>query len=646
MRSVLSVLGLVTLLGFAAPQLCVAHAEASVCKKKKKKDGDKKDSKKAEATGEEKKPIDDKAEAVKKADAEKKIEAEKKAEAEKAEAEKKAQAEKVASEAARVEASKQALLRKQSVVTPGSASRWSNKGAMEPVASEVPLTAPLPVRNQPIAAGVETPGQNLIASEELLSARISLSGYHLETRGQDFVYDVVESDATLKPGVDRDIDLLRLRTMLAYDRIGGSEFGVRIDGEYRPRLNGARFTDQRINELYLSYGLTDSRRKSGSDFGVAVGRVAVREAGYAQADGAAVRLRPIDDLSVGAFAGFTGNPYGYNWRLRTSETISFDWLTGGAFGSYRGDDFSVSLSSVATYGLGLDDGSSGLDRFYVHLDGAYAVTPELNLFLAGWFDLIAGSLIQNVEAVASYEPTQELSLTLGIGRFSTVVYDLQSYSFAFDPNGNFDAAPVGGAVPNVIVDENGNPIAPFDAAFFTTTYTQVRPRIGYRVIPTLELYASANTLIRDTGKTEQLSLAISKAAVAFSPLRILPTAGVRWSDPEILDVFGEGTYVIDDQSNADFMFRTGVGRELFGFYASADIRLLFGDIDAADGGIDLSYTLPRDWFPGMMMARASFRYFREDVAITRPRGANDDSDLFLIPLQESYLGFAGLEWRL
>ncbi|CAN0593766.1 unnamed protein product, partial [Laminaria digitata] len=46
-------------------------------------------------------------------------------------------------------------------------------------------------------------------------------------------------------------------------------------------------------------------------WGLSAGRLAIREAGNAQADGLAFRLRVMPELQLGAFAGLTGNPFGY-----------------------------------------------------------------------------------------------------------------------------------------------------------------------------------------------------------------------------------------------------------------------------------------------------------------------------------------------
>jgi hypothetical protein len=212
----------------------------------------------------------------------------------------------------RVEAAKKKLElenRKGSKITPGTASRWSNKGAMTPVVSEVPLTAPLPDRAKPIEPGtVETPGQALIGEEELLQARLYYSMSHLETRGQDFVYAPVNNGVeVVRRPWDNDLDLYRARASIAYEKIAGSDFGLHLDLEYRGRWSGSYPTDHRINELYVSYGLADFRRDDGPTFGIALGRLAIREAGYAQTDGAVFRVQLSPDLKLGAFGGVTGN---------------------------------------------------------------------------------------------------------------------------------------------------------------------------------------------------------------------------------------------------------------------------------------------------------------------------------------------------
>ena len=39
---------------------------------------------------------------------------------------------------------------------------------------------------------------------------------------------------------------------------------------------------------------------------------------------------------------------------------------------------------------------------------------------------------------------------------------------------------------------------------------------------------------------------------------------------------------------------------------------------AADGGLELSYTLPREWMPGRLLLRSMLRYTREGVTLARP----------------------------
>lgn len=584
-----------------------------------------------------------------------------------------------ASPAARPEGPPSLGARRGSEVTPGAPSRWSNRGALEPIDSPVQLQADLPERNRPRPPGVETPGQRLRGDEELLSARFSLSGYRLSTVGQDTVYArTLENNELAIVEGDRDIELLRGRATLAYERIGGSDFSAHLDVEVRPRLNGdprpdgartgnggadrvedgvGRFDDQRINALYLAWGLTDSRGRGGPDFGVAVGRVAIREAGFAQADGVAMRWRPVEPLHVGVFGGVTGNPYGFNWALRSAETLSTDWITGGVFGRLRLSNFQLSLAGVYTMSNiprpPPDPGSS--DRVYLQGDAAIQATRELSFFLTGFFDLLpSGDLVQNAELVSTWAPDR-FNVTLGLGRFSTVTYALSTgYSFFVDPALNrYDPA---NQTP--IVDEEGNAIIPFDAARLTAVYNQVRTSVGYRLTPSLELFTRANLLIRDVSLAAEQSRAALPgevplaATVDFAPLRILPGVGARFQEPDLLDADVQLIGIIDDQSQADAILQAGVGRGLFGLYARADARYVLGAVDALDGGLSLTYSFPRDWFPGVLQAHASFRYFREDVAVERPASPAQvgalppEATRSVIPVQESFLGFAGVEWRL
>jgi hypothetical protein len=566
-------------------------------------------------------------------------------------------ARKAAEEQRRVEEAKKKLElegRKRSQITPGSASRWSNRGAMTPVVSEVPLTAPLPERAVPVAAGVETPGQALTGNEELLSARLYLYGYHLATKGQDFVYKDIPKmigGTMLVPGANRDLDLYRGRASLSYAWIAGSNFGTFLDLEYRAKSSCSYPTDHRLNELYLSYGLTDFRRSGSLDYGFALGRLAIREAGYAQADGGAFRLRLTPELNLGAFAGFTGNPFGYNWLLAKTQEFSTDWIRGGAFGSYRSPRIFANGSAVLTYANA--GGRTGLDRMYLYLDGAYLATESLNLFVTGWLDVIGGTPLQNLEAVASYSPSDQYNFRAGLARFSTLVYDVSTaYSFAVDRFGN-RAGPAANPVnPNaVIVDENGTPIVPFDAVRATAIYDAIRLRAGYRPLRELEVYASGDVLFRDTSQTDRANTATVGAALKFSSLRVMPAVGARYRNPQIIDASAHLTYIADQQSQTHLMVQAGIGRGWSGIYATLDGRLFFGDIPGADGGLELAYTFPGEMFPGRLMLRGLARYYRENVSLQRPKdgaGAiiNSNDQRVLIPLQESFLGFLGVEWRL
>ena len=552
----------------------------------------------------------------------------------------------IAAEQARIEAAnakREAEGRKTSALEEGAASRWSNRGAMVPIVAEVPITAPIPSRNIPRAAGVETPGQKLFEGDEVVSARLSLSGMRLRTAGQDVRYfgeDRVDGD--------RDIELVRGRATLAYQHVAGTDFGIHLDMEYRPSFNVTRFTDQRVNELYVSYGLTDFRGfRTDLPFGVSVGRLAVREAGYAQADGVAFRLKVVDELHVGVFGGITGNPYGYNWALRTSEFISADWYTGGLFTSIRAGDLAVHLAGVATYANAAQN-ANGLDRFYASLDASYLVSSDLNFFASGMIDFLpSGQLIQNLELAGAYSPTQRTSVSLSVGRFSTVVYEQTTgYTFEFDPLGNRYTDQDPALRDRAIVDEQGVPIVPFDAAIYSTIYNQARLRGGYRVIRPVEIYGSVNALLRDfSGTEEALAAQGIVAEVEGTPFRMLPSVGARYRDPDVLDANVELTAVVDARSNTDAIVAAGLGRAIAGLYGSVDGRYYLGEINGLDGGVNLSYTLPRDWLPGMFLLRGTARYYRENLRLVMP--VDDDADNnIILPKQETVLLLVGAEWRL
>ena len=138
------------------------------------------------------------------------------------------------------------------------------------------------------------------------------------------------------------------------------------------------------------------------------------------------------------------------------------------------------------------------------------------------------------------------------------------------------------------------------------------------------------------------------AQTQISTVRILPGVGVRFADRDILDANILFSGVIDAESNASAYVQGGLGRELFGLYLGVDARRYFGRIPGLDGGGTLSYTFPRDWFPGLLMVRGSFRYFREDLPDNDLRRPVDigDAEGIPVPVQESYQAFAGVEWRL
>lgn len=530
-------------------------------------------------------------------------------------------------------------------------SRWSNAGALEPVASPVPVQAEFPERARPRPVGVETPGQGAGPLDELISARIAFSGYHMGSTGQSLVYDGRE-----RVNESRVVQLLRARASLSYERIAGSDFSVRLDGEWRPKLSGdGRYDEGVLNAAYVAWGLTEVTRRGGPDFGVALGRLEVREAGNAIADGLALRWRPLLELSLGAFGGFTGNPYGYNWARTSDELFSTDWMRVGAFAGWRQAGLQASLSGVVTTAMVAPPASDEtLDRIYLHADVAWQPMEDVSVFGTGFFDLLpSGQLVQNAELAAAWTPS-DLSFRVGLGRFSTVLYALSTeYSFATDPLGNryeADGPP--------IVDPNGQAIVPYDAVQLAAVYNQLRISAGARLLETLEAYLRLRARLRDTSMAVDAVQGLGTEAVPvadtvqFSELRLLPTLGARFSDPGLLDATLEATAIIDDQSQATAAFLLGVGRSWMGFRISASGRYLIGDIDAVDAGGALSYGLPRDLMPGLLLLRLSARYFREATNLYRlpvPDAQSayvDDDDRVEIGAQESFLGFAGLEWRL
>lgn len=522
--------------------------------------------------------------------------------------------------------------RKLSTITPGAPSRWSNAGAMAPIESEVPITAPLPERAIPVEPGAPTPGQRLISTDDLLTAHLSFSGEHLTMVRQE------------------DLDLIRARATISYERIFGSDFGVHLDAEYRYTAAGPRPTDRAVNALYLSYGLTDFRREDGPDFGIAAGRLAVREAGYATADGAAIRYRLSPELKLGVFGGFTPNPYNYNWLLRRSQELSTNWIIGGLFGGARLDRFFADFAAVVTYAR---VAPGGLDRIYAFVDAGYQLSDALDAFLTGWIDVLPNGMpLQSVELMGLWTPTAEIDLRLSAGRYATLIYAVSdNLSFPVDPLGNTlpttDAAnqPIAG----LPVDQNGAPITAYDQALQVAAYYSLAMRGGYRLDP-FTPFVSVEALIRDTSG--------SATNARFAALRLLPAGGLTYRNPDLFDAGAQLTGIIDSQTERKAIFQLSLSRGFYGFTAGGDIRAFFGGVGALDGGLSLDYELPRSLMPGRLLFRTMLRYFREDVTI--PRAADrcllldpaqtcllqDAEVLPLVPLQEGFTFFAGVDWRL
>ena len=455
---------------------------------------------------------------------------------------------------------------------------------MVPIVSDVPITQPLPERAVPRQAGVPTVGQRLQGQEELLFARASVGFYHLETIGQN------------QPA----LDVMRARATVSYQRIAETKLGLQVDAEFRPQLAGRpqnRPTDYRVNELYLSWGRTDwRRRRTGPSWGVALGRVAIREAGFAQADGVSARFRIAPELMVGAWGGVTGNPYGYNWLQQQPEPFSADWYTGGAFASLLWNRFTLNVAGGTTIANTAD---SGTDRIFVFVDSSVSITRGLNVLLNGWFDVLPdGQLIQNVDLLAAYTPTRNLSFSIAGGRFSTVLFVIsEGTSFATDPNAN--RAAVQGVEDRVIRGIDGAPAFTFDSARLAAVYNSIRVRAGYRIIPEIEAFVRWNTLLRDTSISNQRLGEESNAVVDdFSTVRSLPTVGVRYRDPKVLNASAAVTYIIDEEATANTIVRGRVGRGWRGLSATASGRAFFGETNGFDAGIDLGFALPRSWTPG------------------------------------------------
>jgi len=518
--------------------------------------------------------------------------------------------------------------RKGSELTPGAPSRWSNAGAMSPIEADVPITAPMPERNVPKPVGVETPGQRLTDADEQLSAHFSFSISHLETARQDFG---LVNGAFAE--VNRDHDLFRGRGSMSYERIGGSWFSVHFDAEYRGRSAGSRPTEYRLNAAHVAWGLSDFRRRDAPAFGVALGRVAVPEAGWAQADGALLRVRALEGLHLGAFGGVSGNPYRYNWRVHETQEFGTDWITSGLFAAYQRPELYANLAGVLTL-------HEGVDRAHAFLDAGWAIADGLDAFLTAWIDVLpSGEPIQNLELIAAWSPLEALDLRLSLARFATLSYESVGESFRADPTG----AVLRPASNAVALDERGVPILPFDTFLQVAVYDAIRLRGGYRLGP-LEPFLTIDTYVREPR---------SPPAVDLSPLRLLPGAGAIYREDALFDAELRVTGIIDEETETRLVVQGGLTRRLFGVSLGADARVFAGGVLALDGGFDASWALPRDWLPGRLMFRGVFRYFREDVALPRPfleqprpGPLGDQVALPLVPAQESFLGFFGVDWRL
>jgi hypothetical protein len=529
------------------------------------------------------------------------------------------------------------LGRRQSAVTPGSESRWSNRGAMVPVVAEVELSVPLPARAVPLLPGQATPGQRLVADGERLTAHLSAYAEYLETVRQDDVLGTV-----------------RGRAVLHYDRIANGDFGLHLDLDYRGSAGALRLDDRRLNAANVTWGLTDFRRNDGPAFGLGLGRLLVREAGLARVDGLLVRGRVSSALKLGAYGGVTGNPYGYNWRLARTEDISTRFIAAGLFSSLRLGPVFADLSVGGSYAnIPAEGGAparSGLDRVFVFVDAGWAASPALDLFLSGWLDVLPGGQpVQNVELSGLWQPSRAGSLRASVSRFSTLAYAVSSdLSYRYDATGSSIANPAGGP-PLVAVDTQGAPIVAYDERFVRATYTAAELRGGYR-FGAVEPYGLVSVQLRESG---------APGSVAFATLRMLPSLGLTLRDPDVVDLFAQVTGIVDAETERRLVLTGGASRTFGDVRLGADARAFFGGAGAVDGGFELGYTLPRDWLPGRLLLRAMFRYFREDVVLRRlpdacavgvgaatcPDILSPGQNLPLVPMQESFYGTAGVDWR-
>ncbi len=291
---------------------------------------------------------------------------------------------------------------------------------------------------------------------------------------------------------------------------------------------------------------------------------------------------------------------------------------------------------------------SGLDRLYFHADASWRVLRNLSFLLLARLDTLpGGSFVQNGDLSVSYQPIKQVDLHLGVGRFSTVAYQLSTnFNYIVNQAGNNNA--VGDNTK--IVDNDGVPIVPFDGALCINIYNSVKARAGFKPLRALDIYTRADAWIREVkGGDDDVNNYCDN--FEFEPLRVLPTLGTRFNDPNLLDAMAEFTLVLDQQSNVNAYMRGRLGRGFMGAYLSGEIRYFFGDINGFDGGLNLSYTLPRQLMPGSLSVRGSFWYYRENLPLATPARnpigtINQAGEDVIIPRQESFLGFAGIEWRM
>lgn len=539
-------------------------------------------------------------------------------------------------------------------------SRWSSRRPQSSTDARARVQAETPSRTVRRANDVVTRrGRRLGNAGNTFSARLALSGMNVSVLNQPNYSAGQDGTGVLDPSdYSRDIRLLRARVTGSVERIAGSYFFAHVDAEFRPRLEGdGRFDSQRLNGAVVGWGLMDGRAgvRDGPKIGVALGRLAVREAGFASADGLVLRVRPVAGFDLGFFGGVTGNPYGANWRERIDESFSTNWVTGGGFSRIARGVFQASLAGVFTAATSSTEStSSGVERVYVHADIGWQPHPVVSVFATGYFDLLpGGQQLQNGDIGITWGPGL-LRVRASVGRWSTLFYEGAIEGGAdIDPLGNRFGSPTDGTnVDRSIINEASKAITPFDAAIQVASYYNARLSAAYRFSQVVEAYLRVNTMIRDTGSSRSalafldVPEADSDDVARFSPLRVLPAIGLYIREPTILDINGELVLIEDEQSVTDLVMRLGLGRAWGGLYTSVDGRLFLGEIDGYDGGLRLVYTFPLQIAIGTIQMSASVRYFRENGLDLLDFEGGDRNQVQVLSTQETLLGFVGFEWRL